>query len=75
MTSSADSESALSKTIEYLIEIKSELNKLLISFSIIEPIEYQAPQHSLFSAPKFFRKDEMFLGLHRLNHFVYFSNN
>ncbi len=75
MTSSADSESALSKTIEYLTEIKSELNNLLNAFSINEPIEYQVPRHSLFSAPKFFRKDELFLGLHRLNNFVYFSNN
>lgn len=75
MILSADSESTLSKTIEYLTEIKSELNNLLNAFSIIEPIEYQVPRHSLFSAPKFFRKDELFLGLHRLNHFVYFSNN
>ncbi|OQA12694.1 MAG: hypothetical protein BWY67_00129 [Bacteroidetes bacterium ADurb.Bin397] len=75
MMLSADSESALSQTIEYLSELRLELNQLLKSFSILEPIEYQVPRHSLFSAPKFFRKDELFLSLHRLNHFVYFSHN
>ena len=75
MMLSADSESALSKTIEYLTELQLELNQLIKTFSIIEPTDIQAPRHSLYSAPKFFRKDELFLSLHRLNHFVYFSNN
>ena len=70
-----ESEFPISQTLAYLTELRDGLCALLSTFSAAENSLPQPPLFTLFSSPKVFRSDEMTLGLHRLNHFVYSSKN
>lgn len=70
-----ESEFPISQTLAYLTELRDGLCSLLNTFATAERPAQQPQSFTLFSSPKVFRSDELTLGLHRLNHFVYSSKN
>ena len=70
-----ESEFTFSQTLAYLTELRDGLCSLLSTFSAAEQPERQPQLFTLFSSAKVYRSNEMTLGLHRLNHFVYSSKN
>ena len=70
-----ESEFPISQTLAYLTELRDGLCTLIKTFSADECPAPPTQHFTLFSSPKVFRSDELTLGLHRLNHFVYSSKN
>lgn len=63
---------SFSTTLKYMVELQKDLQRLLKDCSVSGGI---APQFSMYSSNRIFRKEELFLGLHRLNHFCESSKN
>lgn len=57
---------SLSTTIKYMVEMQHDLHQLLRDCAVSGGA---TPQFSMYSSHRIFRKEELFLGLHRLNHF------
>jgi len=57
---------SFSSTLKYLVDLQQDLNRLLNDSGVSEDL---TSQFSLYSSNRIFRKEEMFMGLHRLNHF------